>query len=168
MTIYVTAQWKVMPNQECLPGQIYHWLLAACRWHPSTQSSGANVRLTHWCRDKMAAIFQTTFSIAFSWMKMYEFWLRFHCSLFPRVKLAIFHICSDNGLAPVRRQAIIWTNDGSSTDADMRHSASVSWQIRTLNKMADILQRKLSNLFIIWKLLYFDSNSTKMCSHGPS
>ena len=27
---------------------------------------------THWGRDKMAAIFQTTFSNAFSWMKMYE------------------------------------------------------------------------------------------------
>ena len=27
--------------------------------------------LTHWGRDKMAAIFQMTFSNAFSWMKMY-------------------------------------------------------------------------------------------------
>ena len=40
--------------------------------------------------DKMAAIFQTTFSNAFSWMKMYEFRLRFHWSLFPRVQLTIF------------------------------------------------------------------------------
>ena len=38
----------------------------------------------------MAAIFQTTFSNAFSWMKMYQFQLRFHWSLFPRVKLTIF------------------------------------------------------------------------------
>ena len=41
--------------------------------------------LTHWGRDKMAAIFQTTFSNAFSWMKMFKFRLRFHWSLFPRV-----------------------------------------------------------------------------------
>ena len=34
--------------------------------------------------------------------------------------------CSDNGLAPSRRQAIIWTNDGLFTDAYMRHSASMS------------------------------------------
>ena len=34
--------------------------------------------LTYWGRDKMAAISQTTFSNAFSWMKMYEFRLRFH------------------------------------------------------------------------------------------
>ena len=32
----------------------------------------------------------------------------------------------DNGLVPARRQAIIWTNDGSFTDAYMRHSASMS------------------------------------------
>ena len=35
-------------------------------------------------------------------------------------------IGSDNGLAPTRRQAIIWTNDGKLTDAYMRHSASMS------------------------------------------
>ena len=32
----------------------------------------------------------------------------------------------DNGLAPSRRQAIIWTNDGYITDAYMRRSASMS------------------------------------------
>ena len=48
------------------------------------------VFLTHWGRDKMAAIFQTTFSNAFYWMKMFKFRLRFHWSLFPRVQLTIF------------------------------------------------------------------------------
>ena len=33
---------------------------------------------------------------------------------------------SDNGLAPARRQAIIWTYDGQFADTYMRHSASVS------------------------------------------
>ena len=47
-------------------------------------------RLLHWGRDKMAAIFQTTFSNAFSWIKMYEFRLRFHWSLLLRVQLTIF------------------------------------------------------------------------------
>ena len=46
--------------------------------------------LTHWGWDKMAAIFQTTFSNAFSWRKIYELWLRFHWSLFLRVQLTIF------------------------------------------------------------------------------
>ena len=35
-------------------------------------------------RDKMAAVSQTTLSNAFSWMKMLEFRLRFHWSLFLR------------------------------------------------------------------------------------
>ena len=39
-------------------------------------------RWTPWGRNKMAAIFQTAFSNAFSWMKMYKFLLRFHWSLF--------------------------------------------------------------------------------------
>ena len=43
------------------------------------------LRLTHWGRDKMAAILQTTYSNPFSWMKMYEFGFKFHCNLVLRV-----------------------------------------------------------------------------------
>ena len=39
---------------------------------------------------QMDAISQTTFSNAFSWTKMFEFRLKFHWSLFPRVQLTIF------------------------------------------------------------------------------
>ena len=46
--------------------------------------------LTHWGRDKMAAVSQTTFSNAFSWMKMLEFRFKFHWSLFLRVQLTTF------------------------------------------------------------------------------
>ena len=63
--------------------------------HISTQSltvsKHADIHvLTHWGRDKMDAISQTTLSNAFSWMKMCEFRLRFHQSLFLRVQLTIF------------------------------------------------------------------------------
>ena len=51
-----------------------------------------NTWLTHWGRAKMAAVFQTTFWNAFSWMKMYEFRKRFHWSLLLRVQLAIFQL----------------------------------------------------------------------------
>ena len=46
--------------------------------------------LTHWGRDEMDAISQTTFSNVFSWMKSFEFRLKFHWSLFLRVQLTIF------------------------------------------------------------------------------
>ena len=39
---------------------------------------------------QMDAISQKTFSNAFSWIKMFEFQLKFHWSLFPRVQLTIF------------------------------------------------------------------------------
>ena len=45
--------------------------------------------LTIWGRDKMDAIFQTTFSNGFSWMKMSVFWLKFHWSLFLGAQLPI-------------------------------------------------------------------------------
>ena len=46
--------------------------------------------LTHWDRDQINAISQTTFWSAFSWMKMFEFRLKFHWSLFLRFQLTIF------------------------------------------------------------------------------
>ena len=50
--------------------------------------------LTHWGRDKMDAILQTTFSNAFSWMKMHEFRLRFLWSLFLSFLVSLLtHIC---------------------------------------------------------------------------
>ena len=46
---------------------------------------------THWGRDKMAAILQTTHSNAFSWIKMLELGLIFHWSLFLMVESTILH-----------------------------------------------------------------------------
>ena len=46
--------------------------------------------LTHWGRDKMAGISQTTFSNAFFLIKLFEFRLKFHWSLFPRALLTLF------------------------------------------------------------------------------
>ena len=48
------------------------------------------VLLAHWGRDKMAAFSQTTFSNAFSWMKILELQLKFHLSLILWVLLTIF------------------------------------------------------------------------------
>ena len=64
--------------------------------------------LTHWGRNKMAAI-----SNALSCIKMYEFRLTFHWSSFPRVTNQQYpSIGSDDGLAPTRQQAIIWITVG--------------------------------------------------------
>ena len=61
---------------RCCHKYLHERLWLACYLHTGT-------------RDKTVAIFQTTFSNAFSWMKMYEFQLRFHWSLFLRVQLTI-------------------------------------------------------------------------------
>ena len=48
-----------------------------------------NGQLAHWGRDEMNNISQTTFSNVFSSMKMFEFWFKFHWSLFPRVQFTV-------------------------------------------------------------------------------
>ena len=59
----------------------------------------------------MATISPATLSNAFSWMKMLEFRLKFHWSLFLRVQLPTFQHWFREWLAPTRWQAIIWTDD---------------------------------------------------------
>ena len=44
------------------------------------------VILTHWDRHNMAAVYRTTFSNGFSWMKMCWLRLKFHWNLFSRVQ----------------------------------------------------------------------------------
>ena len=46
--------------------------------------------LTYWGRDKKATIFQMTFFNGCSWMKLYQFRLKFHWHLFLGVQLTIF------------------------------------------------------------------------------
>ena len=46
--------------------------------------------LTHWGRDHIYAVLKTVFLNAYSWMKLYEFILRFHWSLFLKVQLTYF------------------------------------------------------------------------------
>ena len=70
-----------------------------------------NKPLSHLPLDKMAAISQMVFSNAFLLMKNCVFWLKFRWRLFLRVQMTtIQHSGLGNGLAPNRRQAIIWTN----------------------------------------------------------
>ena len=66
----------------------------------------------------MAATFQTTFSNAFSWMKMYEFRLRFHWILFPWVQLTIS-----------QHWFRLWLDAGQATSHDLNQWWLVYWRI---------------------------------------
>ena len=61
-------------------------------WHFCPSSSCWFIRgwLSHWGSDKIAASSQTTLSNTFPWMKLSEFRLKFHWSLFLRAQLTIF------------------------------------------------------------------------------
>ena len=77
--------------------QSYHFQTRKCIWKcrlPELRllCPGGD-GLTHWGRDKMDGISQATLSSTFSWLKMSEFRLKFHWSLFLRVQLTIFQHC---------------------------------------------------------------------------
>ena len=73
-------------------------------------------QLSRWGRDKMDAkcFADDILSSTFPWLKMFEFRLKFHWSLFQYCNIP----------------TIIWTNDGYFTDAYMRHSASKSYRAK--------------------------------------
>ena len=59
--------------------------------HHNCHSCQGRLKIINTLRPRqMDAISQTTFSNAFSWMKMHEFRFRFHWSLFLRFELTIF------------------------------------------------------------------------------
>ena len=67
-----------------------HLKVSSAKWHPFCSSIDV---LTHLSQDKMASITQTIFWDAFSWLKIFVFWLKFHWSSFLRVQLAISQHC---------------------------------------------------------------------------
>ena len=83
---------------------VTHWLAHTQKdpwWYGRSRSSldvqhtaitwtSAAILLTHLPLNKMTTISQTIFSDAFLWMKMFEFRLKFHWSLFLRFQLTIF------------------------------------------------------------------------------
>ena len=89
----------------------------ACTWGMGGVSGSShqhNVRRTLQVSrglEKIADNLNTTFSDAYSWMKMFIFWFQFHWSLFLWIQLIVSHdLWMWNGLGPNRPQAVTWTN----------------------------------------------------------
>ena len=110
---WLSCGWTVMPRGP-IQSTLYQVVLLNHRPGRTLSWSTCTIKnygLTHWSRDKMAIILQTTFWNAFSEMKkMCEFPIKFHWNVSTS---AHYHnIGSDNGLVPKRRQTIKWTNGG--------------------------------------------------------
>ena len=82
LAYWCSSQWNWKPGIIIFIQVNEFQKMPSVKWRPLVL--GLHV-LTHWGRDKMAAISQTTFSNAFSWMKMSKFRLKFHWILFLRV-----------------------------------------------------------------------------------
>ena len=79
----VRAKREKSHNQVWMQAYSYPYILAILSFtHPGSAPGGT--RISHWGRDKM-----TTFSRAFSSMKIVVFWLNFHWNMFARIQLTI-------------------------------------------------------------------------------
>ena len=74
--------WKILTH--------WCWMIWITDANDPVMQSWCHITPTYWGQDKMSAIFQASFSNAISSMKMHEFQLRFHWSLFLRVQSTIF------------------------------------------------------------------------------
>ena len=79
----------------------------------------------------MAAIFQTTFWNAFSWMKMLEFRLKFHWSLFLRVQLTI-----------IQHWFRYWLGASQATSHCLKQCWLVYWRIYASPGLNELKQEK--------------------------
>ena len=112
----------------------FYWIFAP--WHTVLSSNGiirwqcTSLSLlwqTHWGRDKMAAIFQTIFSNAFSWIKIVEFQLELHWSLFLKFQLTInqwFRECLFAGEWPL---LLTWFNFDPAWISNYMYMSSKVW-----------------------------------------
>ena len=108
--------------------------------------------LTHWGRDKMATVSQTTLSNAFSWMKMLEFLLRFHWSLFLWIQLTIFQHWFRE-----------WLGAGQATRHYLNQWWLVYWRIYASLGLNELRDRPGNHMSIMAS--YITNNST-ICSKG--
>ena len=84
-------------NQCWLINNEIVWHLSMCNFTGNPDINPWIEFENHWfntLRPRLnGAIFQTTFSNRFSWIKMFEYQLIFHWNLFPRVQLIISQRC---------------------------------------------------------------------------
>ena len=94
--------------------------------------------LTHWGRDKMAAISQKTSCNAFSWMTVYEFRLRFHWSL-------IVPKCTINNI-PALVHIMAWRRIGEKPLSEPRPVDFNIWQGTSLLTHICVTRSQWGNL----------------------
>ena len=87
--IYVSSNLNF--STESVKGEFQHYIMSGNeeRWYRLSFLYFFGKYLTHLPLNKMASISQTIFSNAFSWMKSFVFWFKFHWNLFLRVQLTI-------------------------------------------------------------------------------
>ena len=123
-----------------------HYWLFTKRWHNTAPPRWV---LTHWSRHKMATISQTR-NLKRNFLECFNFHWYFTEIYSQGSNWQYISIGWDNGLAPNRRQAIIWTNGGMYASLGIsKLSHTVSIHYMHLLDMYNILYNNSSTAFSI-------------------
>ena len=113
---------------------------------------------THWGRDTMAAFSHTTFSHALSWMKMYEFCLTFHWSLFLTVKLTIFQHWF---------RLMVWHRPRGKPLSDpmvfslLTHISATQLLFHYIDVIMTTMASQITSLMVVYSTVYSDADQRK-------
>ena len=168
---YTVLHWPVS-------GQIQFWILnSTCKTCLDTkpilyQDQGARpasigipiVKITHWDRDKMAAIFQTTVNNTFSWMHFLE--CQSYFSNFLRVFKKIYEESFPLTRVKIRyRNRLPWLSNGLKASIKYKNKLYlISLKHPTLYNISKYKQYKNKLIFLLknWRKAFSSkSNSTK-------
>ena len=109
--------------------------------------------LTHWGRDQIDAISQTTFSSAFSRNEMNEFRLGFHWSLFLRFELTTFQHWYV--------QIMAWCRPGDKSLSEPMMVSLLTWRIYASLGLNELIKQPTKNMvhtYIIQTYIWFSYN----------
>ena len=98
---------KMFPFDDVIMG---HVIMSRCRFHLSRLDFTFLLWRTHLPQGKNGCHFADDILKCILANENFVFWVKFHWSLFLVVQLTIIQHGLDNGLAPNRRQSIIWTS----------------------------------------------------------
>ena len=149
----------------CVSELGHHWFsqwLVACGYEAVIWTSTV-VLLTHWGRDKLAAISQTTFSNAFSWMKIHEFRLIFHWGLFLSFKLTIFQYWFIKTISEPMIVSLL--THICVTRFQWVNRTFFGWTIFNQNVKIIVTQNQLQNIICKTVVMCFAGNRCKNISH---
>ena len=156
--ISISGHLRILPTlpsggfQHCLWYKMYDYGQIFAKEYLVSRSTLFISCLTHWNRDKMTVILQTRFWKLFSWLRVVEFWLKFHLILCLRAQrngtsLLSYEKVLQTIICWFKKSSVIWNVMQITLWSQNNCLACITYKVRTLYMFYDSINS-----------IYFDDN----------